>query len=88
MVSCLSLIFITFLLFGYQGSNQKSEPQSFNIGLEKAQKIEVLSPEAADSVTTITDNHEINQFIEGMEVDDWELNAVPTEGVKGKKFNM
>lgn len=85
---CLVVLSVTTLLFGCLAGERKSKAQSFEIGLEKVQKIEILSPVTNHSTITITDNHEINQFVEMIKVDDWNLEAVPSEAIKGKKFKL
>src|SRR5699024_4953415 len=50
--------------------------------------IEVLSPVTNHSTITITDTHEIKEFVEMIKVDDWNIEAVPSEAIKGKKFKL
>jgi len=85
---CLVVVSVASLLFGCLADERKSKAQSFEIGLEKVQKIEVLSPVTNHSTITITDTHKISEFVEMTKVDDWNLEAVPSEAIKGKKFKL
>ena len=57
---------------------------------KKTQKIEVISSDDAEKMTTMTSNKEIESFIEELKMDDWDWDPVdlPSEAIKGKIFKI
>lgn len=60
-----------------------------NVGdLEETQKIEIISSDDSSVFTTISDNKDIENFVDALKMDDWESVDLPTEAIEGKTFKF
>ncbi|MEC0484850.1 hypothetical protein [Bacillus glycinifermentans] len=84
-LSFLFVICISILLAGCNGGDKKSD---WADGLEKTQKIEVISPGESEPASNITDQQDIADFVQALKLDEWEVTEVPSNAVKGKEFKM
>jgi len=85
----LFLIAICVLIFfvGCNSKNNKSDSENWADSLENVQKIEVISPEE-NPILTISDKQEVEDFVNALKIDKWEMKDVPSDAIKGKQFDL
>ncbi|MCM3056195.1 hypothetical protein [Caldibacillus thermoamylovorans] len=85
----LFLIAICVLIFfvGCNSKINKSDSENWADSLENVQKIEVISPEE-NPILTISDKQEVEDFVNALKIDKWEMKDVPSDAIKGKQFDL
>lgn len=56
--------------------------------LEKAEKVEVISTDGSEVITSFSSDKDIKKFIDALKLDDWKSADIPSEATKGKTFKM
>ncbi|WP_085521833.1 hypothetical protein [Tuberibacillus sp. Marseille-P3662] len=79
---------ISFLLVSCKVGDNKSDDKNWTASLDKAQKIEVLSPKGSEPITTMTNDQEIKKFVKALKLDKWKMKDVPSKAIKGEKYKM
>jgi hypothetical protein len=79
---CVSILFV-----GCNLKNNESDSENWADSLEKMQKIEVISPEE-NLISTISDKQEVEDFVNALKIDKWEMKDVPSDLIKGKQFDF
>ncbi|MFD1412330.1 hypothetical protein [Oceanobacillus jeddahense] len=82
----LLVISVSFLIMGCS-AGEENDGSSVADSLENTQKVEVTSLESSDA-TTISDNNDIEEFVDALKVDEWELEDIPSEASEDKTFKM
>lgn len=69
---------------------KKNNDNSHIGNFEKTQKIEIISSDDSEKITTISDKKDIDNFVEALKVDDWDWDLVniPSEAIEGKIFKI
>ncbi|MFJ8066926.1 hypothetical protein ACIQYS_20325 [Psychrobacillus sp. NPDC096426] len=85
----LIVVIVSTLLVGCSTGKQ-NEDNSFANNFEKTQKIEIISSDDSDIITTISDNKDIENFVDALIMDDWDWEPVdlPSEAITGKTFKI
>ncbi len=55
---------------------------------EETQKIEIILSDDSEIITTISDDKDIENFVDALKMDDWDPVEIPTEAIKGKTFKI
>ncbi|WP_139017849.1 hypothetical protein [Bacillus andreraoultii] len=76
------------VLAGCNVENKKADSDDLAANFENVQKMEVISPEESDSISTITDNEDIADFTEALKMSEWEMVDVPSDAIMGKQFEL
>ena len=85
----LIMVIVSTLLVGCS-TGKKNDDNSLAGNFEKTQKIEIISSDESDIITTISDNKDIENFVDALKMDDWDWDPVdlPSEAIKGKTFKI
>lgn len=85
----LIVVIVSTLLVGCS-TGKKNDDNNLTSNFEKTQKIEVVSSDDSDIITTISDNKDIENFVDRLKMDDWDWDAVdiPSGAIKGKTFKV
>lgn len=88
MTMLLLVVIVSTLLVGC--STGKINDNGFTGNFEKTQKIEIISSDDSDVITTFSDNKDIETFIDALKMDDWDWDSVdlPSGAIKGKTFKF
>lgn len=83
----ITLVAILVLLCGCQ-ANENTNASDYGDDISKAQEIAVISPDTAEIIDTITDTGEIKDFVSALNLDQWELKALPDEASEIGSFGL
>lgn len=83
----VTLVAILALLCGCQ-ANENTNASDYGDDISKAQEIAVISPDTAEVIDTITDTEEIEDFVSALNLDQWELKALPDEASEIGSFGL
>ena len=78
---------ILVLLCGCQ-ANEETNASDYGDDISKAQEIAVISPDTSEVIDTITDTEEIKDFVSALNLDQWELKALPDEASEIGSFGL
>ena len=85
----LTAIIVSTLLVGCS-TEKKNDDNSLTGNFENTQKIEVISSDDSDIITTISDDKDIENFVDALKMDDWDWDSVdiPSEATEGNIFKI
>ncbi|UOQ49764.1 hypothetical protein MUN88_06710 [Gracilibacillus caseinilyticus] len=83
----LVMVSVSFTLVGCNSGNDNTNSEWKN-EFKKAQKIDVVSPDSFDVIMSISEDAEIENFIESLKIDNWDLADIPSDANKGIIFKM
>jgi len=83
----LLVVIVSTLLMGC-GSGKKNDDSSLTDSFEKTQKVEVISSDGSNVITTISDDKDIENFIDALKIDDWDSADIPSGATEEKTFKM
>ena len=78
---------ILVLLCGCQ-ANEETNASDYGDDISKAQEIAVISSDTSEVIDTITDTEEIKDFVSALNLDQWELKALPDEASEIGSFGL
>ncbi len=89
LMMILIVVIVSTLLVGCS-TGKKNDDSSIAGSFEKTQKIEIISSDDSDIIKTISDNKDIENFVDALKMDDWDWEPVelPSEAIKGNTFKM
>lgn len=92
LLAVLIGIIVSTLLMGCSSEEGNDEGSLLDKlkDFKKTQKIEVISSDDAEKMTTMTSNKEIEKFVEALKMDDWDWDPVelPAEAIQDKTFKI
>lgn len=77
---------LLFIILTVVGCNSVKDNNETELGMEKAQRIEVL--EEPNTVVTVIDGEDIHEFIESLKVEQWESEKIPSGEKQGKIYKL
>ena len=81
----LTAIFLLSLSIFLIGCSEEKE----DLGLEKAQKVEVVSAESPESVLAVLDTKkELEGFIDNLKVEEWSNEDLPSDVAESRTFKL
>ncbi|RSL34261.1 hypothetical protein D7Z54_06805 [Salibacterium salarium] len=83
----LVMVSVSFTLAGCNTGDENTN-SDWKGEFTKAQKIDVVSPDSSDVIMTISEDAEIENFIESLKIDDWNVADIPSDANKGIAFKM
>ena len=85
----LIVVIVSTLLVGCS-TGKTNDDNDLTANFEKTQKIEVISSDDSDIITTISDNKDIENFVDALKMDDWDWDSVdiPSGAMEGKTFKI
>ena len=85
----LIVVIVSTLLVGCS-TGKNNDDNSLTGNFEKTQKIEIISSDDSDFFTTISDNKDIEKFVDALKMDDWDWDSVdiPSGAIMGKTFKF
>ena len=83
----IALVAILTLLCGCQ-ANKNTNSTDYGDAISKAQEITVISPDTAEVIEIITDAKKIEDFVQALNVDQWELKPLPDEASEIGAFGL
>lgn len=78
---------LTLLLSGCQ-TNSGTDISAYSDTIAKAQEITVVSADTSEILETITSKTDIENFVQSLDSDKWELKALPDNTAKIGFFNL
>lgn len=85
----LTVIFVLSISILLIGCSKEQENEKENLGLEKIQKIEILSAENPESVISIIDNKDdINDFVNKLMIHKWSNEDTPSNASKSSIYKL
>ena len=82
----LFVISLSVLLVGC-GTGDAKDECSVDDSFENTQKIEVISSDGSQ-IKTISDDQAIEEFIDAIKIDEWDLEDIPSNATEDKTFKM
>lgn len=86
----MSFLFVTgvsFILGGCNTGDNNANDSNWTDSFEKTQEVEVISSDDSD-ITTISNGNDIENFVEALKIDEWNLSDIPSGATKGNIFKM
>lgn len=85
----LIAVIVSTLLVGCS-TEKSNDDNSLTGNFENTQKIEVISSDDSDIITTISDDKDIDNFVDALKMDDWDWESVdiPSEAIEGNTFKI
>src|SRR5690625_1825965 len=83
-------LFVTGISFFWAGCNtgdKNVNDSSWTDSFEKTQKVEVISSDDSN-VITISERNDIENFVNTLKIDEWNLSNIPSGATKGNIFKM
>ncbi|MGJ7913753.1 hypothetical protein [Neobacillus sp. LXY-1] len=85
----LTVIFVLSISILLIGCSKEQENKKEDFGLEKVQKIEMLSVENPESVLSIIDNKDdITDFVNKLKIQKWSNEDIPSNATKSSIYKM
>lgn len=84
----LLVISVSLILAGCNTGEKNTDNRSWTNTLGKAQKVKIISPDGSDVITSISDDKDIENFIDAVKVDEWNSADIPSGATKGKMYKM
>lgn len=86
MVMFLFFVSVSILLIGCVRGEDDDE-SSITDNFENTQRVEVISTDGLN-ITTISDESEIESFVDALKIDEWDSADIPQGSTEGKTFKM
>ena len=89
MKKLLMLLLIpTILLCGCHANSEKEDVSEYYEELSKAQEISILPANTSTATQTLTESEEISDFILALDMEHWEMKALPKEAELAGTFQL
>ncbi|GAB4074714.1 hypothetical protein GCM10028778_22170 [Barrientosiimonas marina] len=82
------IISILLLVSGCSTDNKNDDKKSWTGDFKKAQKIKVISTKDSKVIKSISNEEDIKDFVNSLELDDWELADIPSNSEEGIIFEF
>lgn len=85
----LIFIFVFSIALLLIGCSDEEDNRKDDFGLEKVQKVEVLSAQNTQTVLSIIDEKaEVNEFVDKLKIDKWSMEDIPSNLTKGNLYKI
>lgn len=87
MMMFLLVVSVPILLMGC-GTGKKNDDSNLADSFEKTQKVEVVASDSSDVIKTVSDDNDIESFVDALKIDNWDSADIPSGATKEKTFKM
>lgn len=84
----LSVLVINIMAFLAACGAEKTEQVDINDYTYSSEKIEVFLPGESEPLETITDNQAIEQFVDNLNFETWEVKSIPAGSIEGTIYKL
>lgn len=84
----LSVLVINIIAFLAACGTEKTEQVDINDYTYSSEKIEVFLPGESEPLETITDNQAIEQFVDNLNFETWEVKSIPAGSIEGTIYKL